>query len=255
MTIVRLFGRALLPALPARQPEHSKPSTFLEVVFAAESATRAPRAGERQRRAVATAARAPGDSYTRRRCRPARRAVKRDPRARSSADRAGRASASIRARAREADPLGRADDQGDVPHPAKIGSGGMGDVYRPPHQARLAGRLKIVKPALLGHPAMVHRFQREARAASRLHHPNVVAVTDFGQSADGMLFMVMEYVAGKSLAQVIADEAPLSERRVVHIARADPLGARRGAREPDPPPRPQARERHDRARGAAHPTP
>jgi eukaryotic-like serine/threonine-protein kinase len=100
----------------------------------------------------------------------------------------------------------------------KIGSGGMGDVYRAIHtKLESPVALKIVKPALLAHPAMIHRFEREARAASKLRHPNVVTVTDFGQSADGMLFMVMEYVAGKSLAQVIAEDAPLLERRVVHI--------------------------------------
>jgi serine/threonine-protein kinase len=94
----------------------------------------------------------------------------------------------------------------------------MGDVYRAIHtKLESPVALKIVKPALLAHPAMIHRFEREARAASKLRHPNVVTVTDFGQSADGMLFMVMEYVAGKSLAQVIAEDAPLLERRVVHI--------------------------------------
>jgi len=100
----------------------------------------------------------------------------------------------------------------------KIGSGGMGEVYRAVHTKLDAPvAVKIVKPSMLGNAAMVHRFQREARAASRLRHPNVVAVTDFGQTEDGTLFMVMEYVAGRSLAQVIADEAPLGERRVVHI--------------------------------------
>jgi serine/threonine-protein kinase len=100
----------------------------------------------------------------------------------------------------------------------KIGGGGMGDVYRAIHTTLESPvALKIVKRELAAHSAMVHRFQREARAASRLRHPNVVTVTDFGHSDDGALFMVMEYVTGKSLARLIAEEAPLSERRVALI--------------------------------------
>jgi serine/threonine-protein kinase len=100
----------------------------------------------------------------------------------------------------------------------RIGSGGMGDVYRAIHnKLDVPVAVKLVKRALLQDPAVVHRFKREARAASRLRHPNVVGVTDFGQTADGTLFMVMEFVTGKSLAKVISDEGPLSEPRVIHI--------------------------------------
>ena len=100
----------------------------------------------------------------------------------------------------------------------KIAVGGMGQVYKALHVALDAPfAVKIVKRGLLSDPGVVARFQREARAVSKLHHPNVVAVTDFGQAEDGTLFMVMEFVSGRSLARVIAEEAPLHEHRVVRI--------------------------------------
>jgi serine/threonine-protein kinase len=100
----------------------------------------------------------------------------------------------------------------------RIGGGGMGDVYRARHvtlDAPIA--LKILKRSLLSDPSIVQRFHREARAASRLRHANIISVTDFGQNDDGTLYMAMEYVAGKSLARVIAEEFPLSEPRIVAI--------------------------------------
>ncbi|HTP49741.1 MAG TPA: serine/threonine-protein kinase [Anaeromyxobacteraceae bacterium] len=100
----------------------------------------------------------------------------------------------------------------------RIADGGMGQVYKALHIALDAPfAVKIVKQGLLSDPGVVGRFQREARAVSKLRHPNVVAVTDFGQTDDGTLFMVMEYVSGRSLARVIAEESPLREHRVVHI--------------------------------------
>jgi serine/threonine protein kinase len=99
-----------------------------------------------------------------------------------------------------------------------IGGGGMGDVYKALHVTLdVPIALKILKKALLSDPAIVQRFHREARAASRLRHHNVIRVTDFGQIEDGTLYMAMEYVAGKSLARVIAEEFPLSEQRIVHV--------------------------------------
>ena len=99
-----------------------------------------------------------------------------------------------------------------------IGSGGMGHVYKALHtKLECPVALKIVRRELLSSSAMALRFQREARAASRLRHPNVVGVTDFGEAEDGTPFMVMEYVTGENLSRLIAREAPLKEARVAHI--------------------------------------
>ena len=102
---------------------------------------------------------------------------------------------------------------------ALVGQGGMGRVYRAKH-------LTLDKPVVLKmlhkdfstDPQVVQRFQREARAASRLNHPNSIAVLDFGEAEDGTLFMAMEYLAGRDLARIVADEFPLGEARIVRIA-------------------------------------
>ena len=74
---------------------------------------------------------------------------------------------------------------------ALIGEGGMGKVYRA-EQASL-GRmvcLKTLLPGLSNDVSVVRRFEQEARAASALHHPNIVSVLDFGRSEDGILYIV-----------------------------------------------------------------
>ena len=100
-----------------------------------------------------------------------------------------------------------------------IGQGGMGKVYRARHLAldRVVC-LKMLKPALLEDPTLVGRFEREAKAASRLNHPNGISVLDFGRNdADGGLFIAMEYVQGKDLRIVLRDEWPLPEERLCNI--------------------------------------
>ena len=100
-----------------------------------------------------------------------------------------------------------------------IGQGGMGKVYRARHLAldRVVC-LKMLKPALLEDPTLVGRFEREAKAASRLNHPNGISVLDFGRNeADGSLYIVMEYVQGKDLRIVLRDEWPLPETRLCNI--------------------------------------
>jgi serine/threonine-protein kinase len=102
----------------------------------------------------------------------------------------------------------------------EIGRGGMARVYRAADT--VLGRtvaVKVLNEDSAGDPAFVERFRREARAAARLNHPNVVAVFDTG--SDGAVhFIVMEYVEGRTLAQVMVDEAPLDPARAAGIARS-----------------------------------
>ncbi|MDX2015205.1 MAG: protein kinase [Myxococcaceae bacterium] len=99
-----------------------------------------------------------------------------------------------------------------------IGEGGMGKVYKATQLALdKPVVLKVLRQALLGDERTVARFQREAKAASRLNHPNSISVLDFGQADDGAMFIAMEYVQGKDLHQILSREWPLPESRVMRI--------------------------------------
>ncbi len=98
-----------------------------------------------------------------------------------------------------------------------LGVGGMGRVYRAEQKA--LGRtvaIKIIHPHLLGDESASVRFITEARACSRLNHPNIVSIFDFGK-ADNQLYLVMEYLRGKDLARVDYEEGPLPFKRIVDI--------------------------------------
>jgi serine/threonine protein kinase len=109
----------------------------------------------------------------------------------------------------------------------RIGAGGMGAVYRA-RQTTL-GRdvaIKILHPDLARNPDAVRRFHREARISTALDHPNVVRVFLFGQLADGSLYLVMEMLRGRTLAEMLRVEGHLPVHRALHIATqaADGIG-------------------------------
>jgi serine/threonine-protein kinase len=98
------------------------------------------------------------------------------------------------------------------------GEGGMGRVYEAEHTdigKRVA--LKILHPAYSQTPDLVERLRREARAASKISHPNVVDVTDSGTTPDGAFFFVMEYLEGIELGELIFKEGKLALPRALHI--------------------------------------
>jgi tRNA A-37 threonylcarbamoyl transferase component Bud32 len=98
-----------------------------------------------------------------------------------------------------------------------LGQGGMGVVYkaRQPKLNRLVA-LKILAPEKGAEPKFAERFQREAQALARLNHPNIVTVYDFGD-ADGMFFLLMEYVDGMTLRQLLRDERLKPEEAVAIV--------------------------------------
>ena len=92
----------------------------------------------------------------------------------------------------------------------RIAAGGMGEVYRA-HDAVLERpvAIKVLHRNLAGDAGFVERFRREARAAASLNHQNIVAVHDWG-SVDGIYYMVMEYVAGRSVRELLNDQGVLA---------------------------------------------
>ncbi|HEV3447680.1 MAG TPA: protein kinase [Gemmataceae bacterium] len=105
-----------------------------------------------------------------------------------------------------------------------LGVGGMGAVYKAEHllMRRLVA-LKVVNPELVPRPATVERFQREARAAAQLVHPNIVTAFDAEQAGDAH-YLVMEHVEGLSLARLVAERGPLPVREACAYIRQAATG-------------------------------
>jgi len=100
----------------------------------------------------------------------------------------------------------------------RLGQGGMGEVYLARHV--LMGRqcaLKVMNQALSQDPDAVSRFNREATNASRISHPNVCAVYDFGLTPDGLVYLAMEFVEGRALSALLDDAGPLPVQRAAEL--------------------------------------
>jgi len=108
----------------------------------------------------------------------------------------------------------------------RLGRGAMGQVYVARDQNLITRRVavKTVRPDILNDEDLqegeaIARFEREARAAASIRHPNVVDVTDFGKSAEGVFFLVMEYVEGETLYHLLRREGTVNPQRAATILR------------------------------------
>jgi len=108
----------------------------------------------------------------------------------------------------------------------RLGRGAMGQVYLARDQNLITRRvaIKTVRPDILNDEDLqegeaIARFEREARAAASIRHPNVVDVTDFGKSAEGVFFLVMEYVEGETLYHLLRREGTVNPQRAATILR------------------------------------
>ena len=102
---------------------------------------------------------------------------------------------------------------------AKLGEGGMGAVYRAQHT--LVDRIvavKILHSHLTENETFLQRFHQEARVSSRISHPSAVTLWDFGIE-DGMPYLVLEYVEGRTLKDIIATQGAITPERTLEILR------------------------------------
>jgi eukaryotic-like serine/threonine-protein kinase len=100
----------------------------------------------------------------------------------------------------------------------QLGEGGMGTVYLARQESM--GRdvaIKVLRPEYSHNRLAIKRFHREARAASRLAHPNTITVYDSGQSEDGLLYQVIELLKGQPLSDILDNEGPLDPHRAIRI--------------------------------------
>jgi serine/threonine-protein kinase len=120
--------------------------------------------------------------------------------------------------------LKEARDLGSYELEARLGEGGMGEVWRARHRllARPAA-IKLIRPAMLAAGtdaetrATLHRFENEAQATAALTSPHTIRLFDFGVTDDGSFYYVMELLTGRDMASLVADFGPLPASRVIFL--------------------------------------
>jgi serine/threonine protein kinase/formylglycine-generating enzyme required for sulfatase activity len=104
----------------------------------------------------------------------------------------------------------------------RLGQGGMGIVFKARHLLlKTTYAIKVILPDLVGNdPMLVTRFRQEAMVAARIRHRNIVNVTDFGVTSGGMPYLVMDFIKGKSLQELLAEQGRLSLESALEIMAA-----------------------------------
>jgi serine/threonine-protein kinase len=100
----------------------------------------------------------------------------------------------------------------------RLGSGGMGEVYLAEHQMmKRPCAVKLIRPEKAGDPRVLARFEREVRATAKLSHWNSIDIYDFGRTADGTFYYVMEFLPGHNIGEIVEDYGPISPARAVYL--------------------------------------
>jgi tRNA A-37 threonylcarbamoyl transferase component Bud32 len=101
-----------------------------------------------------------------------------------------------------------------------LGSGGMGEVYLAEHQMmKRPCAVKVIRAEKAGDPQVLARFEREVRATAKLSHWNSIEIYDYGRTADGTFYYVMEFLPGYTLGELIKDHGPFPTARLIYLMR------------------------------------
>jgi serine/threonine protein kinase len=102
----------------------------------------------------------------------------------------------------------------------KLGEGGMGQVYLAEHvKMGRKSAVKVMNSGMVNDADAISRFNREAANASRINHPNVAGIYDFGETSDGLIYLAMEFIEGESLTSIVEKAGALPPLRAADIAK------------------------------------